>query len=151
MLYSARVNLELAGLMDRVLLDRVDAKQMPYEDERFALVISNSLVHHLADPTSALREIVRVTSRDGAIFVRDLVRPESNEEVTRLVERHARDESSTAKQMLADSLRAALTLDEMRQIVARLGFDPRNVQTTSDRHWTWKAYRADAMSSNRST
>jgi len=39
--------------------------------------------------------------------------------------------------MLADSLRASLTLEELREIIAGLGFSPESVQQTSDRHWTW--------------
>ena len=43
------------------------------------------------------------------------------------------------RQMFDDSLRAALTLDEVRDLVRSLGFDSRGVNQTSDRHWTWKA------------
>jgi hypothetical protein len=32
-----------------------------------------------------------------------------------------------------------LTLDEIRQLVAALGFEPATVRQTSDRHWTWTA------------
>ena len=41
--------------------------------------------------------------------------------------------------MFADSLHAALTLDEVRALVAALGFDPAGVRQTTDRHWTWAA------------
>jgi hypothetical protein len=41
--------------------------------------------------------------------------------------------------MFEDSLRAALSLDEIRQLVEQLGFAPDCVQATSDRHWTWAA------------
>jgi hypothetical protein len=34
------------------------------------------------------------------------------------------------------SLRAALTADEVRRLVADLGVPPSAVRTTSDRHWT---------------
>ncbi len=43
--------------------------------------------------------------------------------------------------MFDDSLRAALTLDEIRALVESLGFDPASVQATSDRHWTWTALK----------
>ncbi len=43
--------------------------------------------------------------------------------------------------MFADSLHAALTLAEVRGIVAKFGFAPDGVQATSDRHWTWTAHK----------
>ena len=39
----------------------------------------------------------------------------------------------------AESLHAALSLDEIRGLVASLGFAAADVQQTSDRHWTWAA------------
>jgi hypothetical protein len=41
--------------------------------------------------------------------------------------------------MFGASLRAALTLVEVRAQVIALGFDPAGVQQTTDRHWTWVA------------
>ena len=43
--------------------------------------------------------------------------------------------------MFRESLHAALTLDEIREMVAEFGFDPNSVQLTSDRHWTWAAIK----------
>ena len=42
-----------------------------------------------------------------------------------------------ARRMFEDSLRAALSLDEIRSFVQELGFDEQAVQATSDGHWTW--------------
>jgi hypothetical protein len=41
--------------------------------------------------------------------------------------------------MFDASLRAALSLDEIRQLIEELDFDPSGVTITSDRHWTWVA------------
>jgi hypothetical protein len=43
--------------------------------------------------------------------------------------------------MFDASLRAALTLGEIRALVTPLGFPPDSVQATSDRHWTWAAWK----------
>ena len=72
-------------------------------------------------------------------FFRDLMRPESDEKVKELVDLYAGDENDHQKQMFDDSLRAALSLDEVREMVQELGFDTDSVQATSDRHWTWVA------------
>jgi hypothetical protein len=55
------------------------------------------------------------------------------------VGQYAADADAHQRQMFADSLHAALTLDEVRAAVQSLGFDPDTVQLTSDRHWTWSA------------
>jgi len=139
MLDIARLNLEIANLTCRVQLGRIDAKELPFPDDSFAIVMSNSIVHHIPEPFTVLREALRVTQPGGLLFFRDLIRPASDAELTRLVETYAGDEKEHARQMFADSLRAALTLDEVRQGVADLGFPPQSVTATSDRHWTWTA------------
>lgn len=52
LLLGAR-NIEQAGLSQPVKLEWVDAKQLTYPDGQFDMVISNSLVHHLPDPSPA--------------------------------------------------------------------------------------------------
>lgn len=141
MLDMARNNIELASLTDQIMLDRIDAKRLPYNDGRFAAVISNSLIHHAPDPFPVLAEMVRVTAPGGLIFVRDLLRPKDDEQVRQLVEMYAGDEVAHARQMFEDSLRAALDLAEIRQLVQRLGVDPETVRPTSDRHWTWWTHK----------
>src|SRR5262245_53856906 len=45
MLNLAKGNVEVAGLTECIMLDRVDGKRLPYADGRFAAVMSNSIVH----------------------------------------------------------------------------------------------------------
>ena len=141
MLYLARYNIEADGMIERIQLGKVDAKAMGYEDEMFDCVMSNSIIHHIADPIVCLREAVRVTCEGGLLFFRDLMRPESDEQVQSLVETYASDGSSHSRQLFDDSLRAALSLDEMQVLVEELGFDSQTVVATSDRHWTWAAIK----------
>lgn len=139
MLELARFNLELASLTDRIQLDCVDAKQLPYADESFSVVMSNSIVHHIPDPMLVLREAVRVVQPGGLLFFRDLMRPPDDATVEQLVEMYAADANDHQRQMFDASLRAALDLAEIRQLLIQLGFDAATVQATSDRHWTWRA------------
>ena len=141
MLDLARLNLEIASLTQRVQLDRVDAKRLPYATGMFPVVMSNSIVHHIPEPLAVLREAVRVTAVGGRLFFRDLARPFSADELQALVERYAGHENEHSRQMFADSLQAALTCAEVRDMVQSLGFDPATVSMTSDRHWTWAAQR----------
>ena len=139
MLDLARYNLEVRGLTNRIQLDHTDAKELHYEDDHFDTVISNSIVHHIPRPIGALREATRVVKPGGLLFFRDLMRPDEDGDVARLVETYAGDENEHQRQMLDDSLRAALSLEEIRELVVQLGFNPDTVQATSDRHWTWIA------------
>jgi ubiquinone/menaquinone biosynthesis C-methylase UbiE len=101
-------------------------------------VISNSLFHHLAEPSVAFRECLRVAQPGALLFHRDLLRPESDAEVTRLVDIYAgQDATPYQRQLFDQSLRAALTLEEVRRMVGAEGFSNDSVQATSDRHWTF--------------
>ena len=114
---------------------------MLFESEMFDCVMSNSIIHHIPEPLAVLAESIRVTRPGGLLFFRDLLRPESGEEVAHLVSTYAGDENEHQRQMFDDSLRAALSLSEVRAMVSSLGFEAETVQATSDRHWTWIAIK----------
>jgi ubiquinone/menaquinone biosynthesis C-methylase UbiE len=118
-----------------------DAKHLPFNDGAFSVVISNSIVHHIPDPRTVLAEAVRVTAPGGLLFHRDLARPNDESELERLVETYAAGATPYQRKLFADSLRAALTLDEVRDLISDFGFKPDTVQMSSDRHWTWCATR----------
>lgn len=139
MLDQAQYNLAAHNFNERIQLKLVDAKALPFHETRFDVVMSNSIVHHIPEPIAVLREAVRVTRPGGLLFFRDLLRPASKQECQRLVATYAAECNDHQRQMFADSLHAALSLAEIRELVASLGFDPQTVQQTSDRHWTWSA------------
>jgi ubiquinone/menaquinone biosynthesis C-methylase UbiE len=138
MLQVGRENVRRAGLDDRITLQRVDAKHLP-NATLFGAVISNSIVHHIPEPAGVLAEIVRVVAPGGTLFIRDLLRPADEATLARLVATYAGDANDHQRQMFADSLHAALSLDEIRALVAGLGFPADTLQQTTDRHWTWTA------------
>jgi ubiquinone/menaquinone biosynthesis C-methylase UbiE len=141
MLELARYNVEVAGLISRIELAHVDAKRLPFKDGLFDVVMSNSIVHHIPEPIDVLREAVRVVRPGGLLFFRDLLRPETEEELAALVETYVGAGSPSQRKMFAESLHAALSLDEICELVAGLGFERESVRQTSDRHWTWSARR----------
>ena len=118
-----------------------DAKRLPFADGSFAAVMSNSIIHHIPEPAAVISEMVRVLRAGGSIFVRDLLRPADEPIVTTLVNQYAAGANDHQRQMFAASLHAALTLEEVRQLVAAAGLDPAAARQTSDRHWTWSAVR----------
>jgi ubiquinone/menaquinone biosynthesis C-methylase UbiE len=147
MLDLARQHLNDAQLAERITLIHADAKKLPADLGRFDVVMSNSLVHHLADPLPMLAEAVQHTKPDGLLFVRDLLRPTDDATLEQLVETYAGNATAEQRQLFADSLHAALTLDEVRKLVHGLGFPAQTVEQTSDRHWTWCARRTSAPGS----
>jgi ubiquinone/menaquinone biosynthesis C-methylase UbiE len=141
MLAMAVKHIRNRGVAGRVRPDLVRAQRLWHHDGSFPLVVSNSLIHHLADPLPALHEAWRVASPGGRLFFRDLARPEDESTLADLVKRHAADAPPRARALFTDSLRAAFTVGEMRDMVARLGCGPETVSMTSDRHWTWSAIK----------
>ncbi len=130
-------NVAAAGLTARVGLVVADVTRLPYAPGDFDLVLSNSLVHHLPEPARFFAALVSLASATGvAVFVRDLVRPASVAARDALVERYAAADSDLGRELFRASLHAALTLDEVRQLVAASGLDGATVSQTSDRHWT---------------
>lgn len=136
MLELARYNVELHHLLDRIQLNRCDAKKLIFTSAYFDTVMSNSLVHHLPTCDVFFAEALRVLRPGGLLFVRDLCRPRSDAEVNRFVSLYADGETDYSKQLFRQSLHAALTVSELQQIVEPLGIPGTAVQMTSDRHWT---------------
>ena len=137
MLDVAADNVRHSGCDWRITVERADAKRLPFADGSFPVVIANSLVHHAAVPELVLREAWRVLAEGGLVFMRDLIRPYDETALTHLVENYARDANDAQRRMFADSLRAALTVEEIQCRIARLGGHRESARPTSDRHWTW--------------
>lgn len=114
----------------------MDAKSLPYEDGHFDMIISNSLVHHLPDPLPFFKELKRVVKSNGGIFMRDLIRPANAQIMNALVDSIGEEYDEYQKKLFRDSLHAALTLDEVNQLISLSGLLNVKVYQSSDRHWT---------------
>jgi ubiquinone/menaquinone biosynthesis C-methylase UbiE len=139
MLKQAAKNIAHAGLTQRIRTHHGDAKSLLelFGDESFEGVVSNTIIHHIPDPEPVLVDMVRLVAHRGTLFVRDLARPASASDITRLGDLYAGSETPAARALFEASLGAALTLEEIRAIVKALGHDSHTVSMTSDRHWTW--------------
>jgi ubiquinone/menaquinone biosynthesis C-methylase UbiE len=137
MLAMAHQNVAAANLEGQIELVLADAKALPFPSQSFNAVISNTIVHHIAEPAAVLAEAKRVGTPHGRQFHRDLCRPRNEAELDHLVATYARDVTPYQRKLFADSLRAALTLEEIGALVEVLGSKRDRVQMTSDRHWTW--------------
>jgi ubiquinone/menaquinone biosynthesis C-methylase UbiE len=113
-----------------------DAKHVPFADRSVEMITSNSLIHHIPDPRAVFQEIARIARARAPILIRDLVRPETQQALDRLVEAHATHWSPLQGTLFADSLHAALTLVEVRQMLDQCGLADVEVTQITDRHWS---------------
>ncbi len=136
MLQVGQRNVIREGLQSRIKLEHLDAKDLPYSSGAFDWVISNSIIHHIPEPLGCLREMVRVVAPGGLLFVRDLLRPADLPTLKHLVRTYAAGANVHQQQMFDDSLHAALTLEEVREMLDALSLPTSWVTQTTDRHWT---------------
>mgnify|MGYP000668070601 CR=1 FL=1 len=144
MLRVAARNIAAAGLSQSCSLASMDAKALDVADGSFDLVMCNSIAHHVPEPLLLFREIARVAGPTGAVLLRDLIRPETPEAAWAIVDRLAAGDSQRQRQLFFDSLCAALTLDEVRELVAAAGLTGAVVTQSSDRHWSVERARTEA-------
>ena len=137
MVERAQRNVAEAGLTDRIGFILGDAKDpAALGDALYEAVISNTIVHHIPDPASAFRVMIERLAPGGTLFIRDLYRPDDQETLAALVQRHAGAESPGARELFRASLHAALTVAETATLCAEVGLPTDCVRMTSDRHWT---------------
>jgi ubiquinone/menaquinone biosynthesis C-methylase UbiE len=89
-----------------------EARALPFPDGAFDLVISNSLLHHIGNPTSVLDEIARVAGAAGRVLLRDLRRPPSAL-LPAWVAWHGRKYRGAMRRLYEDSVAAAFTPEEL--------------------------------------
>lgn len=143
MLKIAEKQIREKNKSSQITLELVDGKKTPYADSSFDLVISNSVIHHIPQPMVLLREINRILKPKGVVLLRDLFRPESEEEIERIVEEANLDYSPRQKQLFKDSLHAALTVNEIKDLAYEMEWYSAQVYQSSPRHWTLR-YVADS-------
>ena len=122
-----------AGVDDRV--DFVQARIERYQDDAgFDVILSNSLLHHLAQP-AVLWDAVKSCGSGGAVVcIMDLMRPASAEVVDALVEHYAGGEPEILRRDFRHSLMAAYLPQEVRAQLRQAGLDCLRVEVVSDRH-----------------
>lgn len=134
MLERAAARAAAASAGPAIALLRADAAKLPLPDASFDAVISNSLLHHLADPHPFWREVKRLARPGGLLFVEDLCRPDSRADAARIVETHSGDEPKLLRDLFYQSLLAAFTVEEVRRQLAATGLDHLEVAAIDDRH-----------------
>lgn len=100
----------------------------------FDAVLSNSLLHHLAEP-QVLWQTLKDCARPGAaVLIMDLLRPASPAAADELVTNYAADAPPVLQRDFRNSLFAAFTLDEVRTQLDAAGLGCLQVGQVSNRH-----------------
>jgi ubiquinone/menaquinone biosynthesis C-methylase UbiE len=143
MLERARRHVVGQKLQQQITLQAADAKQMPWPTGTFTCVVSNSIIHHIPEPQASFAEKVRVLAPGGLLFVRDLVRPDDEAGIEELMNLHVHEEPRAAQVLFEASLRAALSLSEIKTIAQAVGIPAQAISMSSDRHWTLSWIKAN--------
>lgn len=134
MLRLGRAAVLKAGLEHRVRLHRGYLPGALPPRAEYDAVVSNSLLHHLADPRTLWDTIKRWGRPGAAVLVMDLMRPETPAQVAALVQAHAADAPEVLRRDFENSLRAAYRVEEVREQIAEAGLFCLEVRAVSDRH-----------------
>jgi ubiquinone/menaquinone biosynthesis C-methylase UbiE len=135
MLELARRAAASSGVADRVCFHTCYLPDGDAPRDRYDLVFSNSLLHHLADPAVLWQSVRRWSQPGSAVFVMDLLRPASTDEAARLVDEYSRGEPEVLRRDFYNSLLAAYRPSELREQLRRAGLESLVLEVVSDRHW----------------
>ena len=105
--------------------------------QRFDVVFSSSLLHHLHTPHALWQSISDNASDNAVIYVADLARPATREVAEQIVQENAGDEPQVLKDDFFYSLCAAFTVEEVQQQLAEAGLDLEVAQTSPHHLAVW--------------
>jgi ubiquinone/menaquinone biosynthesis C-methylase UbiE len=123
MIALARTAARAAGVDDRLTLVYTRIPGPPPASRSFDAVLSKDLLHHLPDPAMLWNEVKRLGRPGAAVYVMDLVRPESEDAARAMVEEGAGSEDPILQRDFYNSLLAAFTMDEVRSQLSAAGLD----------------------------
>lgn len=122
----------LAGARIRLKCTLLPTAELPRRS--YAHVVSNSLLHHLAEPGAMWQTVADCAAPGAHIVVMDLARPASGPAVDALVEAHAAGEPDVLRRDLRNSLFAAYRVDEVAEQLAAAGLGKLDVTMVSNLH-----------------
>jgi len=133
-LRSAQRKIANAGLSHAVQVIRADAHSLPFADGEFDALISNSLLHHVANRLGVLNEFRRVLRLGGLLFLRDTLKGPDADRIDQIL-RISRRTSERRQAAFETPSPVMLTLDETRDLAAAAGIPRECVRQSGQRHW----------------
>ncbi|MFK5914157.1 MAG: class I SAM-dependent methyltransferase [Woeseiaceae bacterium] len=131
--YAHALN-EAADLSPRIRLIEGCLPQVELPQDQYHVIVSNSLLHHLHDPSVLWGTIKKHAKPYGYVFIMDLLRPIDEPTVDFLVNEYAADEEEILKKDFINSLRAAFTVKEVQKQLHEINLTNLKVEEVTDRH-----------------
>jgi ubiquinone/menaquinone biosynthesis C-methylase UbiE len=139
MLGFGRRRVRDGGLDARIQLENHYLPDPSLEKHKFDAVISNSLLHHMADPIVLWQTAARCAKPDAPVLLIDLLRPADHDAAVRLVQEHAQDAPPILQRDFIASLHAAYTVDEVREQLRAAGLSAFRVDQVDELHFVaWR-------------
>lgn len=114
------------GFTHRIDCSWGDANKLDYPDDSFDIVISRATIHHLSDPTEALREKYRVLKPGGFAIIHD-ARRDAPEETLAYFTKIRSDLG-----MNPTNIDEKFTMEEMRGFIEKAGLKDVATLSTAD-------------------
>jgi ubiquinone/menaquinone biosynthesis C-methylase UbiE len=133
MIAEGKKALDKVRLNDRINLIHSSIQDITLAEKEYAIVFSNSLLHHLHDPM-ALWELIKNAKGNPLVFIMDLMRPKNIQKIDELVHKYAGNEPEILQKDFKNSLKAAFTPEEVVLQLQDIGLDRLKVTVVSDRH-----------------
>ena len=127
--------LDHTGLAARITLVQARLPDEALPRSGYDAVISNSLLHHLADPQVLWHSITRYARPGAPVFIMDLSRPDNTAAARALMEQYAAGEPEILRQDFYNSLCAAYRTEEIATQLKTAGLGHLTIETISDRHF----------------
>lgn len=124
-----------AGLSHRISLFQRYLPTQVLPLPRYQGALSNSFLHHLADPMVLWKTIAQYTAPGCPVYVMDLCRPKDEAEAKRLVSLYSSGEPELLKRDFYDSLLAAYEKDEVEEQLKEAGLSHLKVQVVEHQHF----------------
>ena len=105
-----------------------------FTQEKFDIVISNSLVHHIRDIRSFWHNLIRLVNFSGLIICMDLKRPTGEDNLQAILKKYG----GSNRVLLRDfenSLRASYTVYEIEEQLISIDKISFSIKAVSDRHF----------------
>jgi ubiquinone/menaquinone biosynthesis C-methylase UbiE len=134
MLRIAGIAFKMTGLHERVKTHLGDAKATGLPPASFDVVFCNNFLHHMPDPVPLWREMKRLIAPGGLIYVRDLIRPDTEAQAREVVRQYASDKPESFQEGYYVSLLSAFRVEEVREQLAAAGVTGLNIEQVSHRN-----------------
>lgn len=134
MLNYGNAAVQAAGLGDRIQLIKAYLPKGAAPQDHYELIFSNSLLHHLAEPSILWQSIHRWARPGTWIFIMDLLRPDTSDIATQFVRQYAANEPDILQRDFYNSLLAAYTIQEVQTQLQQAQLAHLSVRSVSDRH-----------------